>query len=135
MKNFSAISASNGGLIEWKIALFHKIFFLADQCMFGRWRLKNWHDFSNKVVSKLEFSKNVNNKKHAPKLIFFNEKIIEKDSDNFWRKKLTLKVRNCHFLIAWFRAEVDLTKNLFYEKVLFFTKLTSHFMSKLLKKS
>ena len=27
--------------------------------------------------------KNVNNKKCAPKLIFFNEKKIEKDSDNF----------------------------------------------------
>ena len=38
-------------------------------------------------------SKNVNNKKCAPKLIFFNEKKIEKDSDNFWNRKLTLKVR------------------------------------------
>ena len=28
-------------------------------------------------------SKNVNKKKCAPKLIFFNEKKIEKDSDNF----------------------------------------------------
>ena len=28
-------------------------------------------------------SKNVNNKKCAPKLIFFNEKKIEKDSDKF----------------------------------------------------
>ena len=28
-------------------------------------------------------TKNVNNKKCAPKLIFFNEKKIEKDSDNF----------------------------------------------------
>ena len=37
----------------------------------------------NKVLQKLKFSKNVNNKKHAPKLIFFNEKKIEKDSDNF----------------------------------------------------
>ena len=37
-------------------------------------------------------SKNVNNKRCAPKLIFFNEKKIEKDSDNFWYRKLTLKV-------------------------------------------
>ena len=37
----------------------------------------------NKVPKKLKFSKNVNNKKRAPKLIFFNEKTIEKDSDNF----------------------------------------------------
>ena len=30
----------------------------------------------NKVVQKLKFLKNVNNKKPAPKLIFFNEKKI-----------------------------------------------------------
>ena len=40
-KNFSATSASNGGLIEWKIALFHKKIFLADQRTFDRWRQKN----------------------------------------------------------------------------------------------
>ena len=32
---------------------------------------------------KFKFSKNVNNKKCAPKLVFFNEKKIEKDSDDF----------------------------------------------------
>ena len=32
----------------------------------------------NKVVQKLKFLKNVNNKKPAPKLIFFNEKKIRK---------------------------------------------------------
>ena len=37
----------------------------------------------NKVVQRLMLSKNVNNKKFAPKLIFFNAKKIEKDSDNF----------------------------------------------------
>ena len=37
----------------------------------------------NKVLQKLKFSKNVKNKKCAPKLIFFNEKKIEKDLDNF----------------------------------------------------
>ena len=37
----------------------------------------------NKVLKKLNFSKNVNNKKNAPKLKFFNEKKIEKDSDDF----------------------------------------------------
>ena len=41
----------------------------------------------------MKLSKNVNNKKCAPKLIFFNEKKIEKDSDNFWHRKLTLKVK------------------------------------------
>ena len=34
-------------------------------------------------VIKLMLSKNVNNKKCAPKVIFFNEKKIEKDSDDF----------------------------------------------------
>ena len=38
-------------------------------------------------------------------------------------------------MIAWFRADVDLPKNLFYEKVLFFTQLSYHLMSKLVKKS
>ena len=37
----------------------------------------------SKVIQKLMLSKNVNNKKCAPKLIFFNEKKIEKDPDNF----------------------------------------------------
>ena len=37
----------------------------------------------NKVLKKLKFLKNVNNKKHAPKMIFFNEKKNWKDSDNF----------------------------------------------------
>ena len=32
------------------------------------------HHFSNKVIQKLMLSKNVNNKKCAPKLVFFNEK-------------------------------------------------------------
>ena len=39
--------------------------------------------FRNKSRSILILSKNVNNEKCAPKLIFFNEKKIEKDSDNF----------------------------------------------------
>ena len=43
-------------------------------------------------------SKNVNNKKCAPKLIFFNEKKNEKDWDDFCRRKLTLKVKFWHFL-------------------------------------
>ena len=37
-------------------------------------------------------SENVNNKKCAPKLVFFKEK-NEKDSDDFWHRKLTLKVK------------------------------------------
>ena len=66
-------------------------------------------------------------------MIFFNEKKIEKDSDNFWCGKLTLKVRNWQFSITWFRAGVDLPEN--NEKVLFFTQLSYHLMCKLLKKS
>ena len=37
-------------------------------------------------------SKNVNDKKCASGLIFFKKR-IEKDSDNFWHRKLTLKVK------------------------------------------
>ena len=37
----------------------------------------------NKVLEKLKLSKSVDNKKCAPKLVFFNEKKIEKDSDDF----------------------------------------------------
>ena len=36
-----------------------------------------------KVICKFMLSKNVNNKKCAPKLILFNEKKNEKDWDNF----------------------------------------------------
>ena len=42
------------------------------------------------------------NKKCAPKLIFFNEIFFYKDSDDFWRWKLTLKIRFWHFLTAIF---------------------------------
>ena len=65
----------------------------------------------------MKFSKNVRNKKHAPKLIFFNEKKIEKDSDNFWHGKLTLKVRNWQFSITWFKAGVDLPKNAIFHSI------------------
>ena len=41
------------------------------------------HHFNNEMIQKLILSKNVNNKKCAPKLVFFNEKKIEKDSDDF----------------------------------------------------
>ena len=34
----------------------------------------------------------------SPKLVFFNEKKIKKDSDDFWHRKLTLKVKFGHFL-------------------------------------
>ena len=39
--------------------------------------------FSNKAVLKLKLAKTAFYKKGAPKLIFFNEKKIEKDSNKF----------------------------------------------------
>ena len=50
---------------------------------------KTRRHFRNKSRSISKLSKNVNNKKCAPKLIFINETKIEKDSDNCY-KKLTL---------------------------------------------
>ena len=46
-------------------------------------------------------SKSVNNKKCAPKLVFFNEKKNEKDSDDFGHRKFTLKVQFSHFGPSW----------------------------------
>ena len=43
---------------------------------------KSGHDFSNKVVQKLKLSINHFYKKCAPKQSFFNEKKIQKGSDN-----------------------------------------------------
>ena len=64
-------------------------------------------------------SKNVNNKKYAPNFVFFNKTQNQKDSDDFWRRKLTLKVRFWHFLtpslnkIQWFHlTSWVLAKNL-----------------------
>ena len=39
-------------------------------------------------------------KKCAPKLVFFNEKKIEKDWDDFRHRKLILTVKFMHFLTA-----------------------------------
>ena len=48
----------------------------------------------------MKFSKNANNKICAPWLTFFNEKKIQKDSNDFWHRKLTLKVKFRYFLTA-----------------------------------
>jgi hypothetical protein len=53
------------------------------------------------VVEKLMLSKSVSNQKCAPKLVFFNEKKIEKDLDDFWHRKFTLKVHFSHFSTSW----------------------------------
>jgi hypothetical protein len=39
---------------------------------------KIWLIFANKVLQKLKFKKNINNEKFAPKMIFLNEKELER---------------------------------------------------------
>ena len=56
----------------------------------------------------MKFSTNVNNKKCAPKIIFFNEFFWGKDSDIFWHRKLTLKVRILPFLKAFVQLSARL---------------------------
>ena len=41
------------------------------------------HHFRKWIDLKIDVTKNVNNKKFAPKFVFFNEKISEKDLDDF----------------------------------------------------
>ena len=60
---------------------------------------------------------------------------FSKDSDNFWHRKLTLKLRNQDFSIATCQRYVDLPKFCYYDKVPFSTQLSYHLMWKLLKKS
>ena len=50
------------------------------------------------------------NKKCAPRLIFFYKYFFYKDSDDFWRWKLTLKIRFWHFLTAIFGHLTSLMK-------------------------
>ena len=63
--------------------------------------MKNRHDFSKQSALKIEV-KNVNNKKFAPKLIFFNEK---KKSDVFWSKNLS------DFCTFWQLCESSVVRN------------------------
>ena len=67
----------------------------------------------NKVVQKLKFSKNDNNEKPFSKLIFFNKKKLGKAMD-FWRRKLTLKVKFRHFLTFHVNICESQTKELFF---------------------
>ena len=53
--------------------------------------------FSNESFLKLNLSKNDFSKSCCPKLIFFNYFFFRKDLDNFWRRKMTLKVRFFQF--------------------------------------
>ena len=55
------------------------------------------HHFSSKSIYKLMWSKNVKKKMWSLTGIFQSKK-IEKYSDDFWHRKLTLKVKFWHFL-------------------------------------
>ena len=80
-----------------KISKIRMIFwFDFHRCSHGPSKIRR--HFRNKSRSILKLSKNVFYKKCGPKLIFFSEKKIQKDSDDFWHRKLTLKVRFRHFL-------------------------------------
>ena len=70
-----------------------KIFFWFDlhKCSHGRSKIRR--HFRNKSRSILKLSKNVFYKKCGPKLILFNDFFFRKNSDNFWCRKMTLKVR------------------------------------------
>ena len=50
--------------------------------------------FENKVVSKLKFSKNVNKKKCALKIIFFNKKVFLERFGSFLKLKIDFESQN-----------------------------------------
>ena len=64
----------------------------------------------NKCFKNWSFQKNVINKKHALNWYSSMKTKLGKKQLIFRCRKLTLKVRNWHFSTAWFRADVDLTK-------------------------
>ena len=85
-------------------------------CRVFKWGVQNWKDFCLKInipwkeiieLWELVIWGGVKNwanwfkidaiKKCVHKLIFFNEKKTEKDSDEFWCRKLTLKAKLRHF--------------------------------------
>ena len=70
--------------------------------------------FRNKSRSILKLSKNVFYKKCGPKLIFFSEKKIQKDSNDFWHGKLTLNVRIRPFLTTPVNICESQIKKLFF---------------------
>ena len=43
-------------------------------------------------------------------MVFFNEKKVEKDSDDFLHRKLTLKVKFWHFLTARHQSKIQNSK-------------------------
>ena len=61
----------------------------------------------NKVIQNSKLWKNFINEKCSPKLIFFNEQKLERDSNDFWHRKFTLKVQNWHFLTNFLQMETQ----------------------------
>jgi hypothetical protein len=59
------------------------------------------------VVQKLKASINHFYRKCAHKQIILQWKKNKKDSDNFWRRKFTLKVQNWHFLTTCHRMDTQ----------------------------
>ena len=55
----------------------------------------------------MKLSKNINYKKCAPKMIFFNDFFFQKYSDDFSHRKLTLKVRILPFLTTQLSARLE----------------------------
>ena len=83
----------------------------------------------------MKFSKNANKNICAPNLIFFNEFFFQKYSDNFWHRKVTLKVRNWHFLSVVFGVLVGLMAKWFSEEMLNSNVWMHGFMFSTIKKS
>ena len=70
--------------------------------------LKIRHNLSNKL--KIDVLKNVSNKKYAPK--------YSDDSDDFWHKKLTLKVHD-HLFFLFFNSEIGIYFSKFWFQQLY----------------
>ena len=75
-----------------------------------KWVFKIGH-LEFKVFQKLKLSKNVNNKQRFSRMTLIKEKISQKDWDDFWHWKLTLKVRFRHFFIFGLKVSESLKRN------------------------
>ena len=70
---------------------------------------KNGPILESKVVQKLSLQKNVLYKKWSPKLIFLDENFFWKNLVDFWRTKLSLKVRFFFFWQTVFLKQIPLS--------------------------
>ena len=87
------------------------------------------------IFSKRKFSKKIINISWSPNHIFFTEIFFWKDSTNFRRWKMTLKVRILQSLTRLFIILVSLMMSLFNEKMPIFNRCISGSMSNLIEKS